>query len=140
LVRGPEARSRVSIHSPPWAMLVWCSSDQSSFSLKPGLSYRELAERSWKLPANCAQQRYSVVMHGVGLADEYPHCAYGEDFARSGYDGHFEAGMTICVESYIGEVGGGEGVKLEEQVLITETGAQVLSTYPFDDELLGREV
>jgi hypothetical protein len=25
-------------------------------------------------------------------------------------------------------------------VLITETGAQVLSTYPFDDELLGREV
>jgi Xaa-Pro aminopeptidase len=48
--------------------------------------------------------------------------------------------MTICVESYIGEVGGAEGVKLEEQVLITETGAQVLSAYPFEEELLGREV
>ena len=30
-------------------------------------------------------------------------------------------GMTVCVESYIGEVGGSEGVKLEQQVLITDT-------------------
>jgi len=51
-------------------------------------------------------------------------------------DGEFEPGMTVCVESYIGEVGGEEGVKLEEQVLITETGAEPLSTFPFEDELL----
>jgi hypothetical protein len=31
-------------------------------------------------------------------------------------------------------------VKLEQQVLITEAGAQVLSTYPFEEDLLGREV
>ena len=42
--------------------------------------------------------------------------------------------MTICLESYIGEAGGAEGVKLEEQVLVTETGAEVLSRYPFEDE------
>jgi Xaa-Pro aminopeptidase len=48
--------------------------------------------------------------------------------------------MTVCVESYIGEDGGREGVKLEQQVLITETGAQALSTYPFEEDLLGREV
>ncbi len=120
--------------------LAWEQIHTNIGLLKPGLSYRELSEKSWKLPASCAPQRYSVIVHGVGMADEYPHCSFMEDMASHGYDGLFEAGMTICVESYIGEVGGGEGVKLEEQVLITETGAQVLSTYPFDDELLGREV
>jgi Xaa-Pro aminopeptidase len=120
--------------------LAWEQIHTNIDLLKPGLSFREHSEKSWKLPASCAQQRYSVIVHGVGMADEYPHCAYMEDLDSHGYDGLFEAGMTICVESYIGEVGGAEGVKLEEQVLITETGAQVLSAYPFEEELLGREV
>jgi Xaa-Pro aminopeptidase len=46
----------------------------------------------------------------------------------------------VSVESYIGEVGGAEGVKLEEEVLITETGVEPISGYPFDEALLGREV
>ena len=44
--------------------------------------------------------------------------------------------MTVCVESYIGEVGGVEGVKLEQQLLITETGAEILSRYPLESALL----
>ncbi len=92
------------------------------------------------MPNSCVPQRYSVVVHGVGLADEYPACFYTEDMERSGYDGVFEGGMTVCVESYIGEVGGAEGVKLEEQVLITDKGAVPLSTFPFEEDLLGREV
>ncbi len=32
------------------------------------------------------------------------------------YDGRFEADMIVCVESYIGEAGGREGVKLEQPV------------------------
>jgi Xaa-Pro aminopeptidase len=44
--------------------------------------------------------------------------------------------MTLCVESYIGEEGGKEGVKLEEQVLITETGVELLSQFPFEEALL----
>ena len=35
--------------------------------------------------------------------------------------------MTVCVESYIGGPDGREGVKLEQQVLITEGGAEALS-------------
>jgi Xaa-Pro dipeptidase len=46
-------------------------------------------------------------------------------------------GMVICVESYAGRLGGREGVKLEEQVLITGTGYEVLSKYPWDERLLG---
>ena len=44
--------------------------------------------------------------------------------------------MAICVESYFGAVGGSEGVKLEQQVLITETGFEDITPYPFEDKLL----
>jgi Xaa-Pro aminopeptidase len=44
--------------------------------------------------------------------------------------------MTICMESYMGEVGGEEGVKLEQQILVTEQGFELLSTFPFETELL----
>lgn len=44
--------------------------------------------------------------------------------------------MTLCVESYIGASDGTEGVKLEQQVLVTESGTELLSRYPFDEGLL----
>jgi Xaa-Pro aminopeptidase len=44
--------------------------------------------------------------------------------------------MTLCVEAYIGAVGGREGVKLEEQVLITENGIENLTKCPFGPDLL----
>ena len=43
-----------------------------------------------------------------------------------------EAGMVLCVESYIGSEGGKEGVKLEEQVLVTEQGPELLTSYSMD--------
>ena len=107
--------------------------------LKPGLTSKELVERSFQLPASCLENRYCVVYHGVGLADEYPQIVYLEDLESGGYDGLVEPGMTLCVESYIGEVGGDEGVKLEQQVLVTETGCELLTSFPFEDNLLGRE-
>jgi Xaa-Pro dipeptidase len=105
--------------------------------LQPGLGYREFAQKSFKLPPNFAPNRYSVIFHGVGLCDEYPASLYPEEYAAgAGYDGILEPGMTICVESYIGEVGGDEGVKLEQQILITDNGYEQLSTFPFEPELL----
>ena len=43
--------------------------------------------------------------------------------------------MTLCVESFIGDEAGGEGVKLEEHCLVTEDGLEVLSQYPFEAAL-----
>jgi Xaa-Pro aminopeptidase len=46
--------------------------------------------------------------------------------------------MVLTVESYVGPRRGStddqwlEGVKLENQVLVTETGPEVLTTYPVD--------
>ncbi|TFH50654.1 MAG: aminopeptidase P family protein [Lysobacterales bacterium] len=104
--------------------------------LKPGMTYRELAERAWKNPAEFQDNRYSCVMHGVGLCDEYPTIKHLSDFDAKGYDGIIHPGMTLCVESYIGTVGGREGVKLEEQVLITEDGYEKLTNYPLQLEFL----
>jgi Xaa-Pro aminopeptidase len=105
--------------------------------LKPGLGFRELAETAWRIPNAYYGNRYSVVVHGVGMCDEYPHVGHLVEFTHAlGYDGVFEAGMTVCVESYIGAPGGAEGVKLEQQVLITDRGLQLLSPYPFEEDLL----
>lgn len=104
--------------------------------LRPGRTFRELSHAATGVPADCLPNRYSALFHGVGLCDEYPAVPYPEDFDRSGYDGVLEPGMAVCVESYVGRLGGHEGVKLEEQVLITDTGAEVLSGHP-RDQLLG---
>lgn len=117
--------------------LLEIASQQISFNLdllRPGLSFREFAERCWPVPKQFEHNRYMMMLHGVGLVDEYPSVAYAVDFAEWGYDGHFEENMVLSVESYIGEQGGHEGVKLEEQVLVSATGALKLSRTPLVDD------
>ena len=44
----------------------------------------------------------------------------------------FQENMVVCVESYIGEEGGNEGAKLEDQYLVTKNGLDKLSSLPLD--------
>jgi Xaa-Pro aminopeptidase len=104
--------------------------------LRPGLSFRDYAARTWPIPERCFANRYFVAAHGCGMTGEYPYIPHGPDFAASGYDGEIRPGMTLCVESFIGEETGGEGVKLEQQYLITATGAELLSQFPFEPALM----
>lgn len=104
--------------------------------LKPGLSLTEVTRLAHRLPDEFRAQRYGVIMHGVGLCDEYPCVRYPEDVEHHGYEGVLEPGMTLCVEAYVGAAGGREGVKLEDQVLITEDGFENLTRFPFDADLL----
>ena len=108
--------------------------------IKPGLTYREVSERAWKIPNPFVERRYTSVMHGVGLHGETPFIAHAQEFSTYGGEGVLEPGMVVSVESYIGEVGGSEGVKLEEEVLITASGSEVISRFPFEENLLGREL
>jgi Xaa-Pro aminopeptidase len=105
--------------------------------MRPGISFRDLVERSRIPPPDCFPTRYGVLYHGVGLADEYPTLPHSADWTQDTPDGVLQPGMILCAESYIGRLGGHEGVKLEEQVLITDTGAVPLSTYPLDPRLFG---
>lgn len=104
--------------------------------LHAGMSFRDYAERAWDIPEKFYDNRYYLSAHGCGMTGEYPYLYHKGDFPDAGYDGEIVAGMTICVESYIGAAGGCEGVKLEQQVLVTETGIELLSRFPFEEELL----
>ena len=100
--------------------------------LRAGMSFREFNEKSWRIPEKYQARRYSVVLHGVGLADEWPSVPLHPDFAKA-YDGTFEENMTVCVESLIGEDGTGECIKLETQVLIGANGAERLDSFPWEE-------
>ena len=104
--------------------------------LKPGLTFREYSEQAWAIPERYFANRYYLSAHGVGMTGEYPYLYHSADFAEAGYDGVIEPGMTLCVEAYIGTEGGGEGVKLEQQVLVTDSGVELLSDFPFEETLL----
>ena len=104
--------------------------------LRPGMSFRDYADKAWDIPDRYAANRYYLSAHGCGMTWEYPYLYHRADFPDAGYDGIIEPGMTLCVESYIGAEGGREGVKLEQQVLIGESGIELLSRYPFEDSLL----
>ncbi len=98
--------------------------------IRPGATARELAEQAWPIPERYLANRYGSIIHGVGLCDEHPAIAHLVDRDHRGYDCILEPGMVLCVESYIGAAGGHEGVKLEEQVLVTEEGVEQLSGFP----------
>ncbi|WP_169568239.1 M24 family metallopeptidase [Sneathiella limimaris] len=104
--------------------------------LKPGLTFREYSDKAWNIPEIYEPNRYYLSAHGCGMTGEYPYLYHHRDFADAGYDGVVEPGMTLCVESYIGATGGREGVKLEQQLLITETGTELLSLFPFEEDLM----
>lgn len=104
--------------------------------LRPGVTFKELCDHAYVRQAKYQAHRYVCSFHGVGLSDEYPKIYYQEDWPRDGYDGVLEENMVLCVESFSGAENEAEGVKLENQVLITANGPQVMSDYSFEDILL----
>ena len=112
--------------------LAWEQIQHNVSVLKAGKTFREVSESAWKIPDEFASSRYASLIHGVGLADEYPSIKHIHDFDKKGYDGVLEENMTLCVESYIGSETGGEGVKLEEQVIVTADGCKLMSSYPME--------
>ncbi len=99
--------------------------------VRPGISFAEFNEKSWRIPEAHIPYRYSLAVHGVGMADEWPVIQLHVDWGPSSMSGHFLPGMVVCVESLIGEQGS-ECIKLETQVLVTETGCERLDSFPFE--------
>jgi Xaa-Pro aminopeptidase len=104
--------------------------------LRPGLGYAELAEDLPAYPDAYREQRYSFVLHGVGTDDEPPFLPFPDEPGAQKLDGEFRENMVVSVEFYAGKVGEQDGVKLEDEVLITADGPVVLSLYPYEDKLL----
>ena len=102
----------------------------------PGVSFEEVARNAWSVPEEHQASRYYCVGHGLGMIGEFPNLPFHVPGRPYPLDDVFEPGMVFCVESYIGSAGSGQGVKLEDQVLVTETGAEIMNDYPFEERLL----
>jgi Xaa-Pro dipeptidase len=103
---------------------------------RPGMTFREIAEGGHLLPEHYAERQEGCIAHGIGLCNEYPLVLHLRHFAPDGHDGVVQENMVFCVESYAADVHGGEGVKLEEQILVTATGPVRLSNARFEEGML----
>ncbi len=105
--------------------------------LKPGVMIPEISANTHVMDAQFQRGKYGCLMHGVGLCDEWPLVAYPDRAVDGAFDYPLEAGMVLCVEALGSPEGGDFSIKLEDQVLITETGYENLTRYPFDPALMG---
>ncbi|HEU5193963.1 MAG TPA: Xaa-Pro peptidase family protein [Methylomirabilota bacterium] len=107
--------------------------------VRPGLSFKEFADKAPRLPAAYEAQRYPTMVHQAGLEDEGPGIPYPDDSRgpkRIMPDRVLQENMVLCLECYAGKPGAPYGVKLEDQVLVTAGGAKLICTYPYEAKLL----
>ena len=108
--------------------------------VKPGMTFEEFAYAAPPLPEKYKEQRYPAMVHQAGLEDEGPGIPYPDDDRgprRIMPEREIKENMILCLECYAGEVGAPFGVKLEDQVVVTADGCELLCTYPYDAKLLG---
>jgi Xaa-Pro aminopeptidase len=105
---------------------------------RPGMAYEDLARRLPPVPEEYLPQRYPVVLHGLGTDDEPPFLNFPDVKGALIPRGELQENQVICVEFYAGKVGEQDGVKLEDQVLVTKDGPVLITHYPYDRKLLGR--
>lgn len=103
---------------------------------RPGVTFFDIAERASELPPPYIERQIGCIAHGIGLCNEYPLVVHKRGVERNGHDWVVQENMVFCVESFVGDPHGGEGVKLEEQILVTADGPKKLSSYPFEEQLL----
>jgi len=133
---GAGGRARPSKRQKQLYRLAHAEIAHNRALLRPGLTFRDFQRLAYRQDEIYQENAYSCLCHAVGLCDEYPQIkpAFRGPDAD---EGAFEAGMVICVESYVGAPGERDGVKLEQQLLVTDEGTEALSTFPFEEDLLG---
>lgn len=104
---------------------------------RAGRRFSEVARDAFELPVRFKPQRYGCIAHGIGMGDENPVVEWREDYEAGMADDILEEGMVLAVESYVGAPDSIEGVKLEDQIVVTADGYRLLSTFPFERELFG---
>lgn len=111
--------------------------DQITFNtelLQVGVPFSEIIEKAQYLPEEYHQ--WHRVAHGNGMSTgEYPAIGRRPGF-RSGsiHQGVIEEGMVLCVGTFAGRKSGGEGIKLEHQLVIRANGPERLSSSLYDPD------
>ena len=103
--------------------------------VRPGMTLLEMQRQAYPVPEACRDNAYPCIIHAVGMCDEYPQ-ARPLFRGENPYDCELQAGMVVCIESYMGPRGERDGVKLEQQVLVTDDGYELLTDFPYEESLL----
>ena len=102
--------------------------------VKVGAEFQEIAENAPEIPDDYKANRYVVITHGAGMSDEWPAVYFPDDSWTTfgNYPGYIQENMVMCVEASFGKEGGREQVKLEEQIIISKDGPEIISQAPYD--------
>ncbi len=91
---------------------------------------------SWDVARASGEHIMGRLGHGLGVApSELPYLGVEELVPRE-EAAVLEPGMVFSIEPYAGKRGVG-GVRLEDNILVTEDGAVVLNQFPFEPRLMG---
>jgi Xaa-Pro aminopeptidase len=104
--------------------------------IRAGMTCAEVAAAAPPLPERFVPQRYECLVHGIGLEEENPSVCHPPD-GQPNADTVLEPGTMLVVECYMGEAGADHGVKLGDEVLVTEDGCRTIVAYPWAASLLG---
>ena len=99
--------------------------------LRAGRTYEEFARLAYDVPEKHRAYGYYVLAHGLGQSQGLPNVPRIAPDGSYNFPGEFEPNTVFCIESYVGDPDSRQGVKLEDEYLITETGVEKLSTYPY---------
>jgi Xaa-Pro aminopeptidase len=108
-------------------------------AVRPGISYWDLANAAPELPECYRPQRYASLGHQAGLEVEGPDIPYpdeAESWTAALAERTLRPGLVLSLQCYAGAVGGSTGVKLEDQVIVTRDGCELMCRYPYDERLL----
>ncbi|MEL7463806.1 MAG: dimethylsulfonioproprionate lyase DddP [Pseudomonadota bacterium] len=128
---GEPTREMIDTHREGYEQIT-----ENWMKIRPGMTLKELSHACRDMPPEFNDLKYGCVMHGVGLCDEWPLVKYKDRWEDGQFDYELEPGMFLCSETYLGRVGGTFGIKLEDQVMVTEDGVENLTRCPFDEKLM----
>lgn len=99
--------------------------------IKPGNTTAQVAEKLEE------KEDYSEITikygHGMGLdAHEHPHIT----FLSKRHPVTIKTNMIFAVETFISDEEDKQGVRLEENLIVTDKEYEIISKYPFDERLL----
>ncbi|MCR5400854.1 MAG: Xaa-Pro peptidase family protein [Treponema sp.] len=116
------AKGKLTPNQEKMLNLVQAAADQCLLLYKPGLSIKKAAEKADEIFQAAGKHMPHTLGHGIGLEiHEYPRVSSKMDEEIT-----FEKGMIVTLEPGLYEKESG-GVRLENDILITENGNQVLT-------------
>ena len=98
---------------------------------KPGVMTDKVAEA---LPKGTWENYSLNIAHGLGL--HYHEAPFIAEVYSKSCPVELKSDMYLAVETYEGNPDVSQGVRLEENFVLTEDGYEIFSKYPFDDRML----